>query len=171
MAQWSDTIYAHEEVSTGQLEVQFSNITDNCCPSHARMSAAINRIDASDNHQLYITIDKALHTNEFTCSFELSNTGTVPIRLASPTITRLDRYWTILGYRDAMDVYFNLPNSIDPGQTAYGTVTIHNNASAILTPGTYYLEAVVPCYQWNQVNEQWWEDTLHIDGQLTASLF
>lgn len=165
MAQWSDTIYANEEVSTGELDVQFTSIIGNTYPLRALMSSVINRIDGKDNHQLYLTMARAWHHDDFYCNFELTNTGTVPIRLGNPTITRMDKYW-LLGWKDAMDLEFNLPDSIDPGKTAAGTVRVHNNSPWIA--GTYMFESEVPCYQWNQVNEQWWEDRLHIDGQLTV---
>ena len=72
--QWSASIFVVKEVATGNLNVELSGAES------PNMSVAINRADSKDNHQLYFTLASVEQNDHFVCTFEITNTGTIPIK-------------------------------------------------------------------------------------------
>lgn len=164
LAEWSDSLFALEQVFTGEVNPVFAQVTDISSPSSALLSTTIDGADGRDGHKLFINIDNAQWQDEFTCTFEIENRGSIPVKIQEPEISIDQIVYPEVGSIEAVALTFDLPETIEPGSIAVGTITVLNNFDAT---GIYSFQVEIPCAQWNEQDSQpFWRDRLYVDGQI-----
>jgi hypothetical protein len=148
-ALWEKSVYIDAVVNTGEVDAIMSE--GNCYdsePTNKDYSSIACSLNTTDNQRLDVTLTDAYPSVNYTCEFDITNTGTVPIIVQSVTGLPTPPW---------AEIYFSkrpgggsfVGTQIDPGWSENGTMMVHlNNNAEELT--TYKFSVAIQCVQWNE---------------------
>lgn len=145
-AMWDKTLFIDGTVHTGEVDaemtVEFCYDDEIAGKDYSSISCML---DPADPQILLITVTDAYPCITYTCEFDIDNTGTVPIIVASVGSPVVPGTITVTDMAGGSLV----GTQIDPGMMAYGMVVIHlDNTADELT--TYTFSVPIWCVQWNE---------------------
>ena len=155
-ATWSETLYINGTVNTGNVSIKvtkvecsddeadgkdYSNIT--CC------------VEGEENPILNVVVTDAYPCITYTCTFTITNDGTVPVKLKLGDITKT---FPTGGNADDITVTVTLagdePYQTHPNESITGTITVHVEESA-QESATYGFSMSILAWQWNKDFPGW----------------
>jgi len=163
IAMWSDALKVMVTVNTGNVDVEFGQVSTNdppgtTDPNHDKnvgtCYASLVEIENEDNGNptgdndldLNITIVNAYPSYNCTVVFEVRNTGTIPVK--GPHITIMSSNFsnavTYVTYTHNMTEV-----QIDPGQSEWFWISFHVEQEASEN-STYTLQLKLMFHQWNE---------------------
>ncbi|MEM1611111.1 MAG: hypothetical protein QXQ57_05655 [Sulfolobales archaeon] len=160
IAMWSDSLKVAVTVKTGDVDVQFGSVSTNdppgtIDPTHDKdvgtCYASLVEIENEDQGNpsgnndldLNITIVNAYPSYNCTVTFEVRNTGTIPVK--GPHITVVSGNFS----SDVTYAHNMTEVQIDPGQSVWFKISFHVEQSASES-STYTLQLKLMFHQWNE---------------------
>ena len=140
---WDKTVYIAGTVNTGEVDAIMS--VGNCYDDEieGKDYSSISCVLAADPQILLVTITDAYPCITYTCNFDITNTGTVPVIVNGYTVTSNLPAGATLVVPDFVGT------QIEPKESVYGMLHVHlDNDAEELT--TYTFEVAIWLVQWNE---------------------
>lgn len=160
-AQWSDSLFINEDISTGKLCVKFAK------PGSGSDSNVIIELINPDvnneSHEANITVSKIPNGKFKNFELTIRNRSTIPVKLGEPIVT-----WE---NTNAFTIeWTKYPDEIIDGNK--DTNNIHGQIQVIdpsnpPPTGTYKFNIVIPVRAWNDFGGLGWIENLYAYGQVT----
>lgn len=124
-AQWTETLLIDGTVNTGSVSAELSvgACSDNEVSPYTEVSSISCKLKVDDPKTLVVTVLNAYPSITYTCLFDITNTGTVPLKIASMNITGVPPEVEVV----IADVVVG--QVIDVG-SVYGMITVHLTGDA-----------------------------------------
>jgi len=139
---WDKTVYIDGTVNTGEVNAIMSvgECYDDEIPEKDYSSISCEL--AADPQILLVTITDAYPCITYTCEFDITNTGTVPVKINAITMNG-----NVPGEVGVTEIAVG--DQIDPQDSAYGALTVHLSNDAE-EKSTYTFKVAIWLVQWNE---------------------
>lgn len=142
---WSKTLDINGTVNTGKVDAGFAHVacsdtgTD---PGYDKDVASCSVELSADTETMTVTIDNAYPCYTCVITYDIVNTGTIPVKIQSITVTNPDEVTVTIESPKVGD-------QIDAGHPEAGNLLIHVEQAA--DPGaTYTFSVEILLVQWNE---------------------
>jgi len=145
-ALWDKTLYINGTVNTGEVDAEFTNVS--CMEDVEVELKDVGQCEAllgADLQSLDITITNGYPCYGCTVYFDITNTGTVPVKVNAMTITNPDPAAVAVTW--TLDLAVG--DQIDAGDSASGDIYIHVEQGAAEL-AQYTFTAEIWLVQWNE---------------------
>lgn len=148
-AMWDKTLYIDGTVNTGEVNAEFTAVSCNDTgidPGYDKdVGNCTAEIDPGDPQILNVTINNGYPCYSCDIDYTIKNTGTVPVKVQSMTITNPTPAKVTVGWTPGVAV----GDQIDPEGSATGDISVHVEQKA-KELATYTFKAEIRLVQWNE---------------------
>jgi hypothetical protein len=144
---WSKTLYINGTVNTGSVNAEFANVVcsdTGVDPGYDKDVASCNVVLSDDKQTMTVTISNAYPCYSCKITYNVVNTGTIPVKIQSITVTNpnSDKLTvTVTGIAKG--------DQIDAGESKAGDLEIHVEQAAA-QGATYTFSVEIYLVQWNE---------------------